>query len=69
METMSDLNVHVKDGEIFVTQSGQGFFAIYQKARYESALIAEERFYGPRTFLSRAWNVANIRACELGWTV
>jgi hypothetical protein len=49
METMSDLNVHVKDGEIFVTQSGQEFFAIYQKARYESALVAEERFYGPRT--------------------
>jgi hypothetical protein len=37
----------VKDGEIFVTQSGQEFFAIFQKARYESALIAEERFYGP----------------------
>lgn len=69
METLSKLNVHVKDDEIFVAQSGRDFFAIYQKAKFDSGIVAEYRFYGPRGFLSSAWLAANIKARELGWTV
>jgi len=69
METLTNLNVHVKGDEIFVGQNGRDFFAIYKKAKYEPELQGEGRVYGPREFISAAWLAANEKARELGWTL
>ena len=64
-----DLRVVVDGFDIIVTQPGSDHMAVYFKPRGQAYLVARDPPVGPAKFRTRAWEIANTKARELGWIV
>ena len=74
---MSELELHVKDGDIVITLPGTDYSVTYFKPERAPQLLAKaiSDRDDPRLpmtgaeFLAKAWRLANDKARELGWIV
>jgi len=65
MEALLGLLVNVEDGKISVRQKGSTYCVSYKRAPH-APLLVRNGAYGPRDFLLRAWQVANIKGAGAG---
>ena len=63
------LRVVVDRYDIIVTQPGSDSMAVYFKPRGQPYLVAKDAPIGTQEFRTRAWEMANAKARELGWIV
>jgi len=53
--------------DIIVTQPGSDYVAVYFKPQGRQYLVAKDTPVGAQEFRTRAWEMANAKARELGW--
>jgi hypothetical protein len=63
----TDMRLVVDRYDIIVTQPGSDYVAVYFKPQGQAYLVAKDTPVGTQEFRTRAWEMANAKARELGW--
>jgi hypothetical protein len=62
-----DMRLVVDRYDIIITQPGSDNVAVYFKPQGRPYLVAKDTPVGTQQFRTRAWEMANAKARELGW--